>query len=216
MYSGLLVEVDGGLGAVVEICSSGEMLGAPAPVLSGYFCLEMVRSAPLLGEPAGLGEYKYPLLVRKGSGDKILLAAIYHGLPQAILDAAGCIRRVQPTVLVRELVQELVDHPDQYCLGGTYARIKGHGDKLRSAGFFGDDLGDADLFRSLLSQISPYRATLRTVQGNYEALSIGSGGELNFYFHGLQSLERLDQVLAFLSSRGFLRWASDPDTSVEG
>ncbi len=174
---------------------------------SGWCLLTLSYPSPLVEgpEPQG-GEFKYDYLLRT-SGQHFLLVSSHADLVTALIDVIGIRHKVStPRVNVRQLVEDLVKQPQHYSLSGVYARVDGFGQSLRSMSLFGADLGEAQLFSSILPHLAPHRANLRDLRLRQEAVSISSKGELGFHYGGARSLRRTDSVLSFLASGGYLKW----------
>jgi hypothetical protein len=174
----------------------------------GWVHLQLESSSPLIRETLHpTHTYLYDFLFLGGQFSRFLLVSTHAELVDVLLEKAHLSRNVyRPDIDVARLVNDLAQEPGKYSIGAVYARIEGQGQSLRTTRFFGNDLGESDLFRRLLREIAPYRATLRDVVKRVETASIGSKGEIGFTYTGPSSMHDADIALRFLSERGYLNW----------
>ncbi len=153
--------------------------------------------------------YVYNYLLRE-SGDRFLVLSSRWELIEPLIQTVG--KRevlVSPLVDIPRLTTEIAKKPGRYALAAVYAKVDGFGQALRSVALYGSDLGEAKLFIDLLPQIVPYRVHLRDVRSALEVLSIGSRGEVAFFYRNIQSLRDADAALGFLRHSGYLTWPVD-------
>ena len=174
----------------------------------GWIELTYSSPTPLINEslpdPAGLHHYYF--LLRR-SRRRFLLVSSDLVLVTKLLDLIELRKRVfAPSVDVTKLTGDLVRTPCEYCLGVVFAKVDGYGQALRSMSLYGSDLGEAQLFATLLPQILPTRVTLRDVRTKQEVLSCSSQGEVAFQYGATRSLKAVDDALSFLSRGGYVKW----------
>jgi hypothetical protein len=134
----------------------------------------------------------------------------HRDLPLLLIEKASLSARIfRPEINIHGLVNDLAIHPGKYSMGTVWARIEGQGQMLRTAGLYGDDLGESELFRRLLQEIQAFRVTLRDVVTRSEIISVGSRGEVEFDYTGPDTLVAVDTALHFLTSRSYLKWDID-------
>ena len=156
-----------------------------------------------LEDPAG---HSYYYLLRR-SRERFLLLSTSSELVDSLLKHTGQAHRmISPAIDVPRLVKELAEKPQVYVMSAVWARVDGYGQALRTLALYGSDLAEAKLFRTMLSEIIPYRVTLRNVRTHHDALTIGSRGEVAFNYRGSTSLHEVDQTFRFLSTSGYLQW----------
>jgi hypothetical protein len=178
----------------------------------GWAELLYTSRRPLLhGQLEGQTQYDYPFLLRT-VGPRFLLLAPDSDLPEHLLNKADLWRYVvRPSIDVHKLVNDVAAHPGPYSLSAVWARIDAYGQDLRTTIFYGNDLANARLFREILKELSPYRATLRDVRSNQEVVTVGSRGEIGFHYSGARSLTNLDAGLNFVSRSGHMTWSAEGD-----
>jgi hypothetical protein len=176
----------------------------------GWSHLVLTSTDPLLpDDQEGATQYRYHFLVRE-SGARFLLVSAHAELVFSLLGYLGRRERVlTPSVDVPRITMDLVKKPGGYCLGAVFARVDGYGQSIRSVALYGNDLGEAQLFSDLLPHLVPYRVHLRDVRTGLEVLSIGSKGEVAFFYRGSFSLRSVDMALGFLNRQGYLSWSSE-------
>jgi hypothetical protein len=118
----------------------------------------------------------------------------------------GNIATYSPLVNIPAITRDLAKRPGTFCMGALHARVEGYGNSLRSLALYGNDLAESKLFFELLPQITPFRVHLRDVRLGYEVLSIGSKGEVGFFYRAYESLKDVDRALTYLTQGGYLSW----------
>jgi len=152
----------------------------------------------------------YPFMLRE-SRDRFILVSTHHSVVQAFLRECGVESQIEyPRIDVIQLVSQLAHPSDEtgraYRMGNVFASIEGFGRALRTIGLWGDDIADASLFSDLSPRISPYRVTLRDPRSDREIASVGSGGEMTFFYRGVNQLDQTDKLFRFLSEQHFIAW----------
>lgn len=175
----------------------------------GWTEITLTSREPLHGElEVEVGIFRYPFLLRRGTGGRGLLVGPSSRLVVILLNLLSASECTScPGIDVVRLVRDSAERPtDKYVLGAVFARVEGYGKNLRIISLYGEDLASTELFRSLLASISPYRVTLKTFGTGEEILSVGSRGELNFMYSGSRSLDNIDAALSFLNNEGYIEW----------
>jgi len=174
----------------------------------GWSYLRLRSASPLLsGEPSDAPHYEYPFLLRESEGRFLLVSAHGELVLTLVKRASEKAAVFSPSVDVPKLTRDLTQTPGSLCLSALFARVEGYGNSLRSVSLYGNDLAGASLFLDLLPRITPYRVQLRDVRTGQELLSIGSRGEVFFFFRNQQSMRDVDRTLHFLKVSGYLSWA---------
>ncbi len=166
-----------------------------------------------------------PFVLRDGR-DRFLLLAHDHTLVSQFLDFTGLVSVARkPRIAVSQFVKDSVapvNAPNQsfarqYRLSNIFGAVDGYGRSLQTVALWGDDLLSAELFLKVLDEINPYRVTVRDMVRNVDVASIGSLGEVNFFFGSQSSLRRVDTFFRHLKRGGYLRWnnSSSPETEDE-
>lgn len=185
--------------------------------LPGWIAMALTSQEPLLKEtlPTIDDHFVYYYLCRAGHTDRFLLLSTDPELVSTLLVRAGVSNEFSsPRIDTATLARTLVEKPARYAMSAVWGRIDGYGNSLRTAAFYGHDLGEALLFVQLLPHLSAYRVALRDTTRRTEVLSAGSKGEIYFRYEGISSLRDADRALKFLSTRGFLAWNSEDESSV--
>jgi hypothetical protein len=169
------------------------------------------RSAqPLRGEdqPLDGGSFIYALICRR-SGSRLLLLAAARHISEAVLERefADIFRPPlhKVPIAVDQLVKSIVDRPTSYVLSYVYARIPAFGASLRSAAFYGEDLGDAALFRENASLMNFATCGVRPAVGGHEILKLSNDGAISFTLTDHRRLLEVEKVLGFLRANGYLQ-----------
>jgi hypothetical protein len=91
-------------------------------------------------------------------------------------------------------------------MSSVHAKVEGYGESLRNIGFYGDDIGEAMLFRDIVPKLIPSVVQLRDTIKKREIMSVGIDGSVRFPYFGPYTLSDVDAALRFLSQNDFLRW----------
>lgn len=179
------------------------------------FWVSFERALSVGDEPHPEGGYRYPFLCRI-SDDRYILVSTDSANVEFFLEHAGVAGHVDaPRIHVDKAARELVFPPKDaqgriagrtYTLGAVYGAVEGYARALRNVSFFGDDLADAELFRTALDQISVTRLTLRDPRTERELLSFNSTGGLDFHFRGAAQLNAIDTLTSFFRHHGYIEW----------
>lgn len=155
----------------------------------------------------------YPFVIREGR-DRFMLLSTHAELVTAFLAENGLDQKLdKPRIAVGKLVSDLVS-PEcaegsqsgaSYRLGTVFATLDGYGRALRTMAFWGDDIGNATLFHDLLKELAVYRITLRDLRKEVEIASIGSNGEVSFYFGGVGHMNRVDDLFRYMKNK-YILW----------
>jgi hypothetical protein len=153
----------------------------------------------------------YPFLMRESS-DRFILLSTHQTVVQAFLRSCRLETVIEyPRVDIVKLV-EIVSKPSDsqgraYRLGAVFAAVEGYGQKLKTIAFWGEDIGEATLFQDMMPAVLPFRAALRDVRTDREIASIGSGGEVSFYYRGLGHLDQTDRLFRYLTNIKTISWS---------
>jgi hypothetical protein len=166
---------------------------------------------PLMGEEqlTLTGSFDYIILARR-SASRILVAGEGLRIVEQIIrfensmGAGPKLRRV--TISVHALVQAIAQTPGRYLLSRVDALVPGYGQALRSISFYGDDVGEAALFRTNLEVMQCYGCGLREVASLKETLRLVNKGVVSFQFNGPRSIIGVERALHFVSSQELLKF----------
>jgi hypothetical protein len=174
--------------------------------VGGWVKLNFVSKIPLAGELTDEDNYEYPFLLRE-SGTHFLLASVHNELVEYIVNKiGGKILTYTPTVNVPSITNDLAKKPGIFCIGALYAKVEGSGNSLRSIALYGFDIAESKLFIDLLPKITPFRIQLRDIRMGIEILSIGTKGEVVFFYRNDHSLRDVDRGLSYLNKGKYISW----------
>lgn len=165
---------------------------------------------PEVAAAAGGVPVSYPFLLRESS-DRFILLSTHHSVVQAFLRACGVESVIEyPRVNIVQLVSAVTSTTQaegrSYRLGAVFAAAEGYGRSLKTVAFWGDDLGDASLFREISPKLAPFRAAVRDVRSDREIASIGSGGEVSLFYRGLGHLDQTDRLFRYFTDLDLISW----------
>jgi hypothetical protein len=174
----------------------------------GWSAIVLNSSTPLIQEVPLEGHgYIYYFLFRESGPQRFLLTSTDAKLVDILLDRLGIKGRVgKPAVNISKLVAEISNNPAEYSMSAVHTRVEGFGQALRSAAFYGNDVGEAVMFRQLLPKHTPHRVMLRHVARHRDVLSASYWADVGFVYQSESSLRDVDSALRFLSKRGYLDW----------
>jgi hypothetical protein len=163
-----------------------------------------------------LGAFEYPVFFRQSSEGRVLLLAQNAKVVDRLLEEEAGARKawkdpdtrplplVRTRIAVHDLVKSLVAEPRQYVLTRADANVPGRS-TLKYMSFYGDDLGDAILFRQNLKELRCYACALRDVSQRQEVLRVTSSGVVSFRFSSPERAKKAEKALNFLYKNNFLR-----------
>jgi hypothetical protein len=183
-----------------------EVVMQPVSGAKGWSVLSLHSERPLLRDDQKVpGPHSYHYLFRQSASHFL----ISGGRSEAVDVLTRRIGRhgpfAPPAVDVPRLVEDLLQRPQRYTLGGLHAKVAGQAQTLQTVALYGSDLGRAKLFKDLATHLLPYRAQLRDTHTGQIVLSIGTKGEIGFTYRGIPSLHEIDRALAFVS-HSFVQW----------
>ena len=171
---------------------------------------DFFSGVPLRGEDPELvlGPFVYPVVCRR-SGPRVLVmsvtrditdAAIGHDFDQLLVNE----RLNRVPIAVDSLVKAISERPTKYVLSFVHARVPAFGAALRSVSFYGDDLGEASLFRDHINIFNFFTCGLRPAVGGGEIVRLGSDGTVSFSNIDEDRVVEVERVLGFLRQGGYL------------
>ena len=206
-FSGLLVECpDHKIGREDLVGCRG--LSFAGPFAGRWESFSFESHEPLAGEDARVAAppYKYRILIRR-SGVRLLLLSNHKDVAEQVLGLLQPLFRPRlrgVKIGVDQLVKSLTQKPTSYVLSFAHARVPAFGAVLRAISFYGDDIGDASLFRQQLNLMVFHTCGLREARGGPEILRLGSDGTVSFFLHSPAKALEVEDVLRFLRSEGYL------------
>ena len=170
---------------------------------------------PLLGEVEQdlNASYDYPVICRR-SGRRFLILSIGRNIIDHLLSNIFA-PIIRPTfqnvpVAIHDLVTRITQQPQRYVLSFVHARVSGYGAAVRAVSFYGEDVGEADIFRSNLYLFNCFTCGLRNVAGGGEILRINSEGFVYFLCPSELRLREVQLILNFVRDLGFLGYDKNP------
>jgi len=187
------------------------------PLTLGWEILTVVTERPLLPEDDPTAtDFSYEYLYRSHGPHAILVSHTSRLMDFILTDHRLSIIIRRPRVAVGRLVSELAQKPHGvYTLSKVYARVEGHGDKLRAISLYGDDLVETELLNNILPQLQPHRVELRDIERGINSLCVGIRGEIDFYYGGSTSLHAMLETLSFLSTGTTRSSSGTKDVCIE-
>ncbi len=151
--------------------------------------------------------YHYVVLCRR-SGARLVFLSVTRNIVDHLLEKefdkvfTPHLRRVP--IAVDQLVKAIVNKPTIYVLSFVHARVPAFGSSLRSVSFYGDDLGDASLFREQMDLLVFFTCGLRNAVGGAELVRLGGDGLVSFFFTEPRRVLEVERVLSFLREKNYL------------
>lgn len=166
---------------------------------------------PLIGEiasePSAL--FQYTVVCRR-SGARLLLLSPNRTIVDHLIEkqmAKVFVPRLRfVPIAVDDLVRAVVNKPSLYSLTRVYARVPAYGQNLRSVSYYGDDLGEANMFREQMDKLSFFVCGLRNAIEGHELVRLGSDGAISFFVAQPEGkrLREVERVLNFLKQNSYL------------
>lgn len=192
------------------------------PVADGRWeRFELVSNEGLMGEERSSdgAAFVYESLVRR-SGRRVLVVARGKEVSDHLLhmlrnrgDAEHRFTRVR--IDVDGLVKRLVDNPVAYVLSAVNAEVPGYGRSLEKCAFWGNDLGEADWFRTSVHRLKAYRCGLRLIQADEQTVSFGDYGSVGFMYRSERSVLEVEAALHYLRIGGHLDAPAGQESETE-
>lgn len=170
---------------------------------------EFASEVPLRGEDETTirGPFRYIVICRR-SGARIAILShnrrIVDRLTDRLVSEVFALRLRRVSIAVHSLVASLVERPTRFCLSFVYARVPAFGAALRNIAFYGDDLGEASLFRENIHLINVFVSGLRRTEGGSEILRLTSDGRISFNMSSADKVIEVEEVLGFLREEQYL------------
>ncbi len=170
---------------------------------------EFTSKEPLRGEDESVvsGPYRYVVICRRSGPRMAMLSLnrrIVDRLAERLVAEVFAIRLRRVSIAVDALVKGLVERPTQYCLSFIYARVPAFGASLRNISFYGDDLGEASVFRENVHLLNVFVCGLRRTEGGSEILRLTSDGRISFNMQSPEKVLEVEEVLRFLRKDEYL------------
>jgi hypothetical protein len=206
-FSGLLVECPN------HPVTREDLVACRALTFTGPFAgkwesFSLESRDPLAGEEPRIvaPPYRYHLLIRR-SGARLLLLGNHKDIAPHVLRLLQRVFRPRlrgVKIGVDQLVKGLTEKPTTYVLSFAHARVPAFGAILRSISFYGDDIGDASLFRQQMALMVFHTCGLRDARGGPEILRLGAEGIVSFFLSNPSKALEIEDVLRFLRNSGYL------------
>lgn len=170
---------------------------------------QFTTDVPLRGEDATSvrGPFRYIVICRLSGSRMAILShnrRIVDRLTDRLVAEVFALRLRRVSIAVDSLVTSLVERPTRFCLSFVYARVPAFGAALRNVAFYGDDLGEASLFRENIHLINVFVCGLRRTEGGSEILRLTSDGRISFNMRSPEKVNEVEEVLRFLRQEQYL------------
>ena len=172
---------------------------------------------PLNGEIVNASVFQYGAVCRRSRRRLLLLSpnrTIVEHLLEKRFSKVFVPRLRYVPIAVDDLVRAVVNKPSLYSLTRVYARVPAYGQSLRSVSYYGDDLGEASMFREQMDKLSFFVCGLRSAIEAHELVRLGNDGTVSFFVSQPENrrLREIEKVLNFLKQNDYLDILSDDDS----
>jgi len=152
------------------------------------------------------GPFRYPIVSRR-SGERVLFLSLGRDIVDQVRSAI-LTKIFTPNLFpirfnVHEMVTDISKSPGEYVLTFVHTRVAAFGAALRAASFYGDDIGEANLFRENLGLFSCFTCGLRLATQNFELLRISAEGLISFQCPKIERLTDIETILGFIRNKGY-------------
>jgi hypothetical protein len=157
------------------------------------------------------GPFVYPILFRPGKNKILILSLtrkIVLNFESEILKKNIYYNIQNVTLNVDDLVKNLVRNAHlDYALTYANAYYIPHGNSIKYITFYGDDIGEGEIFRSNLENMVFNRCGLRSLKRENEIMKLGNDGSIQFIFNSLNlnHLFEIDHLLRFLNDSDYIK-----------
>lgn len=207
-WGGFLLRWAGGDVRTLDLCTGRTLESSGTINNSPWERFIFTSQRPLLRSeaPGNLDSFSYSVIVRRGKERILILSEAKLVVEEILAKLNSCLLAPlhQVPISVDKLVRDIISTPETYLLTVVHARIPAGGALLRTASFYGDNLGGARWFRSQLEIMNYYGCGLRKADGGPEILRIGSEGAVYCHSAAPQKLAKVQAVLTFLDKGGYL------------
>lgn len=211
-YHGMLIE---SVSAVFHRAGLADLRGVEDPRQlrnSEWEQYTLESKTPLCGEDdfPPSESYRYPVLYRASHRRAVIATASEKAVDAILAALREAERRVESVSImldpfVRSIVAgEHVTPKDAYSLSFVHARVPAFGTALRAISFYGDDLGEARLFRDHIPSLNCYTCGIRPTVGSAEIVRLRSDGRFSFYFASTERLKQIERLFTLLRANGWL------------
>lgn len=163
---------------------------------------------PLRDRDDEAAPFEYRFFCRR-SGKRLALLGQTYEISKAIendlIRQTFVLRMRRVSISVDPLVKALVEKPTLYSLSYAYARAPAYGTALRNIIFYGEDLGNAGVFRDILHLLTFASCGLRRASGGTQLLKISANGKISFTLRSDSTLVEIEKILGFLRDYGYLK-----------
>lgn len=161
------------------------------------------RNEDILGAQA---PYIYPIVVRRSGNRALIVSTTRRAVDEIIAKELNRVfgrELIKVKINVDQMVRGIIARPAEYALSHLHALLS-FGSELKSASFYGDDVGGARFVQSNISLMNFTSCGLKKLNTEHEVIKIGYDGYLSFYFRGGGSVSAVEAVLEYLSREAYL------------
>ncbi|MEA1647832.1 hypothetical protein UAJ10_02205 [Nitrospirillum sp. BR 11164] len=175
----------------------------------GWDFMEFKSNIPLDNEDHGIlsPPYLYKIMCRR-SGPRVLLLSTGKKIVDVLIEKeinTTLSPNLRPAHLkINDLVHLIVKSPDRYLLTSVYCRTPAYGADLQSLSMFGDDVGNAELFREIMDRMTAYRCGLGRLRDRKEIVRLGSDGAISFFWENERRAKEVESTLNYLKNNNLI------------
>lgn len=175
--------------------------------LEGWESFTYKSNKPLLGEDELdlQGPYFYPIISRR-SGLRVLLLCNGKPVIDHLLNLYSNI--YQPKLIpirfsIHEMVCDIAENPKNYVLTAVHARVDAYGNNLKATSFYGEDVGEATIFRENIELFSCFSCGIKDAKKKYELIRLSSDGIISFRLYRFVELLDIEKILGYVAENGY-------------
>lgn len=180
----------------------------PEPAIKGWEVLVFKSDEPLLNEEELnlSGPFYYPIVCRR-SGQRVLVLSrarqITDYIKNRVFSKVFTPHLFPIRFAIHDLVNDISSKPRHYKLSFVHVRVAAYGNSLRAASFYGDDIGEANLFRENIDLFSCFTCGLRIANQSYELIRLSAEGLVSFHCSNISRFQDIEDVLGLIKNKGY-------------
>jgi hypothetical protein len=101
------------------------------------------------------------------------------------------------------MVCDIAENPKSYVLTAVHARVDAYGNNLKATSFYGEDVGEAAIFRDNMALFSCFACGIKDVKKKYELIRLSSEGLISFRLYRFKELLDIEKILSYIAENGY-------------